>query len=160
MLGKNEMDKEYLETLLKKDIKTLGYDIWGIELLGSSLSPTLRIFIDNENGVTVEDCEKVSKHISKVIEANNTYSINSTLEVSSPGIERKFFNKDQYINYLGNTIKVRYRDAENQFNSVKGVLISTSKEGLIIKVKDGECFIRFQEIEKANLEFTGVKNAK
>ena len=154
------MDKEYIETLIKKDIKTLGYDIWGIELLGSSLNPTLRIFIDNENGVTVEDCEKVSKHISKVIEADNTYSINSTLEVSSPGIERKFFNEDQYVNYLGYTIKIRYRDIENQFRSVKGVLSSISKKGLSIKIKEEECFIRFQEIEKANLEFTEVKNAK
>ncbi len=154
------MDKEYIETLLKKDIKTLGYDIWGIELLGSSLNSTLRIFIDNESGVTVEDCEKVSKHISKVIEADDIYSINSTLEVSSPGIERKFFNKDQYINYLGYTIKIRHRDTEQQFKSVKGVLISVSEKGLIIKVKDEECFIQFQEIEKANLEFTGVKNAK
>jgi len=154
------MDKEYIETLLKKDIKTLGYDIWGIELLGSSLNPTLRIFIDNESGVTVEDCEKVSKHISKVIEADDIYSINSTLEVSSPGIERKFFNKDQYINYLGYTIKIRHRDTEQQFKSVKGVLISVSEKGLIINVRDEECFIQFQEIEKANLEFTEVKNAK
>ena len=154
------MDKEYIETLIKKDIKTLGYDIWGVELLGSSLNPTLRIFIDNENGVTVEDCEKVSKHISKVIEADDTYSINSTLEVSSPGIERKFFNKDQYINFLGYTIKIRYRDTEQKFKSLKGVLISISENGLVIKVKDEEYFIKFQEIEKANLEFTGVKNAK
>ena len=154
------MDKEYIETLLKKDIKTLGYDIWGIELLGSNLNSTLRIFIDNEKGVTVEDCEKVSKHISKVIEADDTYLINSNLEVSSPGIERKFFNKDQYVNYLGYTIKIRYRDTENQFKSIKGVLTSISEEGLIIKIKDEECFIRFQEIEKANLEFTEVKNAK
>jgi len=154
------MDKEYIETLLKRDIKSLGYDIWGIELLGSNVNPTLRIFIDNEKGVTVEDCEKVSKHISKVIEADDTYSINSTLEVSSPGIERKFFNKDQYVNYLGYTIKIRYRDTENQFKSIKGVLTSISEEGLIIKIKNEECFVRFQEIEKANLEFTEVKNAK
>jgi len=154
------MDKEYIETLLEKDIKTLGFDIWGIELLGSNLNPTLRIFIENENGVTVEDCEKVSKHISKVIEADETYSINSTLEVSSPGVERKFFNKDQYINYLGYTIKIRYRDSEQQFKSLSGVLISVSENGLDIKVKDEKYFIRFQEIEKANLEFTGVKNAK
>ena len=154
------MDKEYIETLLKKDIKTLGYDIWGIELLGNSLNPTLRIFIDNENGVTVEDCEKVSKHVSKVIEADDTYSVNSTLEVSSPGIERKFFNKDQYINYMGCTIKIRYRDTEQQFKSLKGVLVSVSEKGLIINVRDEECFIQFQEIEKANLEFKGVKNAK
>ncbi len=154
------MDKEYIETLLKKDIKTLGFDIWGIELLGSSLNPTLRIFIDNENGVTVEDCEKVSKHISKVIEADDTYSINSTLEVSSPGIERKFFNKDQYINYLGYTIKIRYRESGEQFKSIKGVLTTVSEKGLAIMVKDEESFIQFQEIEKANLEFRGVKNAK
>ena len=154
------MDKEYIETLIKEDIKSLGDYIWGIELLGSNLNPTLRIFIDKENGVTVEDCEKVSKHISKVIEADNTYSINSTLEVSSPGIERKFFNEDQYVNYLGYTIKIRYRDIENQFRSVKGVLSSISKKGLSIKIKEEECFIRFQEIEKANLEFTEVKNAK
>ena len=154
------MDKEYIETLLKKDIKTLGFDIWGVELLGSSLNPTLRIFIDNENGVTVEDCEKVSKHISRVIEADDTYSINSTLEVSSPGIERKFFNKDQYINYLGYTIKVRYRDSGKQFKGIKGVLTTISEKGLIITAKDEEIFIKFQEIEKANLEFKGVKNAK
>ena len=154
------MDKEYIESLLKKDIKTLGYDIWGIELLGSSLNPTLRIFIDNENGVTVEDCEKVSKHISRVIEADDTYSINSTLEVSSPGIERKFFNKDQYINYLGYTIKVRYRDSGKQFKSIKGVLTTISEKGLAIMAKGEEIFIQFQEIEKANLEFKGVKNAK
>ena len=85
------MDKEYIETLIKKDIKTLGYDIWGIELLGSSLNPTLRIFIDNENGVTVEDCEKVSKHICKVLETENNFERNFVLEVSSPGIKRKFF---------------------------------------------------------------------
>ena len=154
------MDKEYIETLLKKDIKTLGYDIWGIELLGSSLNPTLRIFIDNESGVTVEDCEKVSKHISKVIEADDVYSINSTLEVSSPGIERKFFNKDQYINYLGYTIKIRYKDSGKQFKSIKGLLSTISEKGLAIMVEDEENFIQFQEIEKANLEFTGVKNAK
>ena len=154
------MDKEYIETLLKKDIKTLGFDIWGIELLGSSLNPTLRIFIENENGVTVEDCEKVSKHVSKVIEADDTYSINSVLEVSSPGIERKFFNKDQYINYLGYTIKVRYRDSGKQFKSIKGVLTTISEKGLIITAKDEEIFIQFQEIEKANLEFKEVENAK
>ena len=50
------MDKEYLEKILKKDIKALGYQIWGIELVGSILNPTVRIFIDKENGVTVEDC--------------------------------------------------------------------------------------------------------
>ena len=154
------MDKNYIKQILTKDIKSLGCDLWGIEFFGKNQNQPLRIYIDKEKGISVEDCEKVSKHISKVIEADDLYSINSALEVSSPGIERKFFNKDQYINYLGYTIKIRYRDTEQQFKSVKGVLISVSEKGLIINVRDEECFIQFQEIEKANLEFTGVKNAK
>ena len=55
-------------------------------------------------------------------------------------------NKDQYINYLGYTIKIRHRDTEQQFKSVKGVLISVSEKGFIINVLDEECFIQFQEI--------------
>ena len=61
---------------------------------------------------------------------------------------------------MGYTIKIRYRDKEQQFKSIKGVLITISEKGLVIDVKDEECFIQFQEIEKANLEFKGVKNAK
>ena len=93
------MDKEHIETLIRRDIKALGCDIWGLELIGSITNPTLRVFIDNDRGITVKDCEKVSKHISKVIEADELYSNSLILEVSSPGIDRKFFNKEQYINY-------------------------------------------------------------
>ena len=154
------MDKEYLEKILKKDIKALGYQIWGIELVGSILNPTVRIFIDKENGVTVEDCEKVSKHVSKVMEADHNVLVNSNLEVSSPGIERKFFNNDQYISYLGQKVRIRYKDIGNQFKSIKGPIVSVTNKGLVIRVKDEECSVDFQDIEKANLEFTGVRNGK
>ena len=87
------MDKEHIETLIRKDIEALGCDIWGLELIGSITKPTLRVFIDNDKGITIRDCEKVSKHISKVIESNTLYSNSLNLEVSSPGIDIKFFNK-------------------------------------------------------------------
>ena len=76
------MDKEYIEKLIKEDIKSFGCTIWGIELIGNITNPTLRVFIDKDTGVTIEDCEKVSKHISKVIEANDLHSNNLNLEVS------------------------------------------------------------------------------
>jgi len=113
------MDKEHIETLIRRDIKSLGCDIWGLELIGSITNPTLRVFIDNDKGITVKDCEKVSKHISKVIEADGLYSNSLILEVSSPGIDRKFFNKEQYINYLGHMIKVRYRNEQMNIKALK-----------------------------------------
>ena len=150
------MDKEHIETLIRKDIKALGCDIWGLELIGSITNPTLRVFIDNDKGITVRDCEKVSKHISKVIESDELYSNSLILEVSSPGIDRKFFNKEQYINYLGRVIKVRYRNEQMEYKSVKGFLRGVSKETIVIEVNNEESFISFEAIEKANLEFAEV----
>lgn len=151
------MDKEHIETLIRRDIKALGCDIWGLELIGSITNPTLRVFIDNDKGITVKDCEKVSKHISKVIEADELYSNSLILEVSSPGIDRKFFNKEQYINYLGRMIKVRYRNEQMEYKSVKGFLRRVSKEAIVVEeVNNEESFINFEAIEKANLEFTEV----
>ena len=150
------MDKEHIETLIRRDIKALGCDIWGLELIGSIRNPTLRVFIDNDRGITVKDCEKVSKHISKVIEADELYSNSLILEVSSPGIDRKFFNKEQYINYVGRMIKVRYRNEQMEYKSVKGFLRRVSKEAIVVEVNNEESFINFEAIEKANLEFTEV----
>ena len=150
------MDKEHIETLIRKDIEALGCDIWGLELIGSITKPTLRVFIDNDKGITIRDCEKVSKHISKVIESNTLYSNSLILEVSSPGIDRKFFNKEQYINYLGRMIKVRYRNEQMEYKSVKGFLRGVSKETIVIEVNNEESFISFEAIEKANLEFSEV----
>ena len=150
------MDKEHIETLIRKDIEALGCDIWGLELIGSITNPTLRVFIDNDKGITVRDCEKVSKHISKVIESDELYSNSLILEVSSPGIDRKFFNKEQYINYLGRVIKVRYRNEQMEYKSVKGFLRGVSKEAIVIEVNNEESFISFEAIEKANLEFAEV----
>ena len=150
------MDKEHIETLIRKDIEALGCDIWGLELIGSITNPTLRVFIDNDKGITIRDCEKVSKHISKVIESNTLYSNSLILEVSSPGIDRKFFNKEQYINYLGRVIKVRYRNEQMEYKSVKGFLRGVSKEAIVIEVNNEESFISFDAIEKANLEFAEV----
>ena len=150
------MDKEHIETLIRKDIEALGCDIWGLELIGSITNPTLRVFIDNDKGITIRDCEKVSKHISKVIESNKLYSNSLILEVSSPGMDRKFFNKEQYINYLGRMIKVRYRNEQMEYKSVKGFLRGVSKEAIVIEVNNEESFISFEAIEKANLEFAEV----
>ena len=148
------MDKEYIETLIKKDIKTLGYDIWGIELVGSNLNPTLRIFIDNENGVTVEDCEKVSKHVSKVIEADDTYSINSTLEVSSPGIFRKLKTPDHFKSSTGKRIKVHFQKKIEGLMTVTGDLQKCDEETICIlpDTNGSDMIIPYSLISRANLE--------
>ena len=94
------MDTQHIKEILTEDIKSLGCDIWGIEFFGKHKNQTLRIYIDNKEGISVEDCEKVSKHVSKVLDTENDFSENYFLEVSSPGLDRKFFSEIDFSIFL------------------------------------------------------------
>ena len=151
----NKVDRRYIEELISKDIQSLGCVVWGIELSWKMLSQTLRIFIDKEKGVSIEDCEKVSRHISKLLEASDDLNLNLNLEVSSPGIERKFFKKNQYSSYLNHLIKIRYKTEENLFVTRKGTLEKVNSSGLVLKSGSEDLNIKFDCIEKAKLQARG-----
>ena len=152
---KGLMNSKYIEKLIKGDVESLDCTIWGIELSGRSKNPTIRVFIDKDKGISIKDCEKVSRHISRILEIDDHIEDSFSLEVSSPGIERKFFKKNQYSDYLGHLIKVRYRTKENQFVTEKGILEGVSKEGLTLKSQSRGFRLDFDSIEKAKLLFTG-----
>ena len=144
------MDTEYIKNVLENDINKLGCNIWGLELFGSRSNQTLRIFIDKKEGVSVEDCEKISKHVSKVLDAENDFSENYMLEVSSPGLDRKFFYKEQYKDYLKEPLRVTFFDNQNK-KTVIGNLEEASDVSIKLSLKDEVKEIAFSSIIKANL---------
>jgi len=148
---KRKMDTRHIKEILTEDIKSLGCDIWGIEFFGKYKNQTLRIYIDNKEGISVEDCEKVSKHVIKLLDVENDFSNKYLLEVSSPGLERKFFSEDQYHDYIDCTIKVRYINDSNKKISVKGILSKVTTEALIIESRDKDHKVPFSSIIQANL---------
>ena len=145
------MDTNYIKEILTEDINSFGYDIWGIEFFGKHKNQTLRIYIDNKDGISIEDCEKVSKYVSKLLDVENDFSNKYLLEVSSPGLDRKFFSQDQYSSYLDNIIKVRYHNDLNKKISVKGVLLKVTTEGLVIESGNEDKQVPFSSIIQANL---------
>ena len=145
------MDTKYIKEILTEDIKSLGCDIWGIEFFGKYKNQTLRIYIDNKEGVSVEDCEKVSKHVIKLLDVENDFSNKYLLEVSSPGLERKFFFEGQYLSYIDCAIKVRYINDLNKKLLMKGILSKVTTEGLIIESADQFQNVPFSSIIQANL---------
>ena len=144
------MDTEYIKNALESDINKLGCNIWGLELFGSRSNQTLRIFIDKKDGVSVEDCEKISKHVSKVLDAENNFSENYMLEVSSPGLDRRFFYKEQYKDYLKEPLRVTFFDTQNK-KTVIGNLEEATDVSIKLSLKDGVKEIAFSSIIKANL---------
>ena len=145
------MDTKYIKDILTEDIRSLGLDIWGIEFFGKHKNQTLRIYIDKKEGVSVDDCEKVSKHVIKLLDVENDFSNKYLLEVSSPGLDRKFFSERQYLDYIDSAIKVRYINNINKKLSVKGILSNVTKEGLLIESEDKRQKVPFSSIIQANL---------
>ena len=150
---KGKMDTKYIKEILNKDIESLGCYIWGIEFFGRHKSQTLRIYIDKDNkdGISIDDCEKVSKHVSKLLDVENNFSNKYLLEVSSPGLERKFFSEDQYHNYINSVIKVRYINELNKKVSINGTLSKVTNEGLLLLSPNGDQKVPFPSIIEANL---------
>ena len=144
------MDTEYIKEVLEDDIERLGCKVWGLELFGRRSNQTLRIYIDKNEGISVEDCEKVSKHVSKVLDAENDFSENYMLEVSSPGLDRKFFYKEQYKEYLNESLKVTFFDTQNK-KTVTGRLEGVYDNSIKLELNDEIKEIAFSSIIQANL---------
>ncbi len=101
------MLEQKITDILKKDIESLGCSIWGIEISGGSFSKHIVIYIDKNNDlITLKDCEKVNIQAREVLDNFSELNFNFSLEVSSPGIDRKFFNIDQLKDFLGETINL------------------------------------------------------
>tara|TARA_B100000686_G_scaffold304658_1_gene342448 strand:- start:1109 stop:1561 length:453 start_codon:yes stop_codon:yes gene_type:complete len=149
------MDIGYFEGLLTKDIESFGCSLWGIEIIGSSHNPLLRIYIDKQEGVTLEDCEKVNKHVYQLLLDNEYFHENGSIEVSSPGVDRKFFKIEQYAKFVGEQLKVRFKE-EDKFITKKGELLDVENKEIILCSGNEKNYIKFNDIERANLEFKEV----
>jgi ribosome maturation factor RimP len=144
------MDTEYIKEVIEKDIERLGCKVWGLELFGMRRNQTLRIYIDKIEGISVEDCELVSKHVSKVLDTEHDFSENYFLEVSSPGLDRKFFYKEQYQEFIKENLKVTFFDKENK-KTIEGQLENVNEKSIEIKIRKDAHEIPFSSIIKANL---------
>ena len=87
--------------LLEPTVAGLGYELLGIEHQRSSGSQLIRLFIDQEGGITVDDCERVSRQVSDVVDVEGAVSGEYTLEVSSPGLDRPLFTLQQHTRFIG-----------------------------------------------------------
>ena len=148
---KRKMDKKYISELLTKDIQTLGCTIWGVELFGRQKNQTLRIYIDNKDGISVEDCERVSKHVIKVLDVNNDFSNKYLLEVSSPGLDRKFFYEDQYQDYINSSVNVKYLNSSKDKVTIQGIMTKVTDSALFLGSEQETIEIPFSSIIQANL---------
>lgn len=140
---------ERLDTL----IRSMGYELLGCELLPQGRRMLLRLYLDSQRGVTVDDCSLVSRQVSALLDVEDPIQGGYTLEVSSPGINRPLFVLDQYHKYLGKSVKIKLLLPINQRRQYKGILQRIEGEDIYLLVEETgqEVKLPFSAIEKANV---------
>ncbi|MEZ5529817.1 MAG: ribosome maturation factor RimP [Porticoccaceae bacterium] len=144
--------EDRLKAMIAPVVEALGCEFWGLEYLSSGRNALLRIYIDRaEEGVTVDDCEKVSRQVSSLMDVEDPISGEYTLEVSSPGLERPLYTLDQFQRYVGEDVAVRLRFPYEGRRKFKGRLNGVEGEDIVLVVDDHEYLFPVDSIEKANV---------
>ena len=143
--------EQKLQELVQGSVEDLGCELWGIECQRVSRYLTVRLFIDKEGGVTVEDCADVSRQVSAVLDVEDPIADKYNLEVSSPGLDRPLFTLAQYARYVGQEILLHLRIPVADRRKWHGQLAKIENDMITLIVEGKEQILAFGNIQKANV---------
>ena len=143
--------------MLRPAVEEVGKELLGIEYISAGNNSVLRLFIDHENGIDVDDCAEVSRQVGAILDVEDPISSEFNLEVSSPGLDRPLFDKAHYEAVIGETIEVKLSIPFNGRRKFKGNLVAVENDTLIVTV-DGEDYdLVLGNIVKAHLVYNHKK---
>lgn len=143
--------RDTLIALIEPVVNAMDLELWGVEFFAGRKTSVLRVFIDRESGVGVEDCARVSRQISALFDVEDPINGEYTLEVSSPGLSRPLYSLTQYGQYVGEIIDLQLRFPFEGRRKFKGELTSVDVEDIVLVVDDHEYIFPFDSIEKAKV---------
>ena len=143
--------EQKLQELLQGSVEDLGCELWGIECQRVGRYLTVRLFIDKEGGVNVEDCADVSRQVSAVLDVEDPIADKYNLEVSSPGLDRPLFTLAKYARYVGQDIVVHLRIPVEDRRKWQGELAKIENDMITLIVDKQEQVLAFGNIQKANV---------
>ena len=143
--------EQNLQEMLQGAVEDLGCELWGIECQRAGRFMTVRLFVDKEGGVTVDDCADVSRQVSAILDVEDPIADKYNLEVSSPGLDRPLFTLPQFERYIGQDIAVHLRIPVMERRKWQGKLERIEKDMITLIVDDQEQILVFGNIQKANV---------
>lgn len=145
-------DLKTLRRTLTVVVETMGYELVGVEFHAHRDNSLLRIYIDSENGISLDDCQRVSHQLSGVLEVEDPIDGRYTLEVSSPGLDRPLFEAGHFIRFAGSQVRIQLRELLDGRRKLVGRLLGMRDEDVVIVDSEGrEWRVPFEQIEKARL---------
>ncbi len=143
--------EKQLTELLEAPVAAAGYELVGLEFIRAGAHSTLRIFIDHENGINVDDCAEVSHQVSAVMDVEDPITVAYNLEVSSPGLDRPLFKPAHYQQFIGQEVNLVLKMAVANRRKWKGDISAVDGEIITLIVDGQEEQFALSNISKANL---------
>jgi len=139
--------------LIDPILSEMRFELIDVEYLSDRGRWVLRVYIDKEGGVTLDDCAKVSGELGDLIDIKNIIEHDYVLEVSSPGLNRPLKKEADFIRAIGKKIKVRTRAPVDGRRNFSGVLRDFKEQKLALDSEGGLVSLAWSGIEKANLVY-------
>ncbi len=147
MAGKQDLLRDLIEPV----VTALDCELWGVEYSSQGRHTMVRVYIDGPDGVTIEDCAKVSRQLSSVFDVEDPITGEYNLEVSSPGMDRPLFSLAQYGQFIGEQLHVRLRTSFEGRRKFSGQLTGVEGDDVVLVVDEHEYLLPFDSIDKANI---------
>jgi ribosome maturation factor RimP len=145
--------KEALGRGIERLVSSEGYELVQLEFKLSSGAHVLRIYIDKPGGVTLDDCQKISRQVSTFLDVEDPIQHRYLLEVSSPGLDRGLYKESDYVRFNGRSVRVKTRHPIENRRNFRGRLEASGDGKIRIIEPDGRTWsLELSVVEKANLE--------
>jgi len=143
-----------IEEIAQRVAASEGIEVVEVEFKGSGSSHLVRISIDKPQGVSHADCELISQQVGTILDVENVVPGHYTLEVSSPGVERKLLKPNDYIRFQGKKAKIVLREPVAERRHWEGTLAGVANGTVSLEVDAGRVLeFPLNQVERANLKF-------
>lgn len=142
-------ESDRLTQLIEPVVAGLGYELVGIEF--DSRARILRVYIDHQSGILLDDCSRVSYQLSGVLDVEDPIPGRYQLEISSPGLDRPLSKRADFERFLGSKVRLHLRPPIENRRRINGELAGINGDHVLIDADDGRLQIPFDAIEKARL---------
>ncbi|MGD8497511.1 MAG: ribosome maturation factor RimP [Chromatiales bacterium] len=139
------------EGIVEPVVASLGFELWGLQYAAHRKGALLRVYIESEQGITLDDCAAVSDQLSAVLDVEDPIGVPYTLEVSSPGLDRLLFRAEQFARYVGERVKLRLGTPLDGRRRFEGRIADVDADAVTLELEDGQTELPFDAIEEARL---------
>jgi ribosome maturation factor RimP len=150
---RDTMTRATVHRLVEPVVERLGYELILVELVHDRQGTVLRLFVDQQGGVTLEDCARVSREVGAMLDVEDPIEGPYHLEVSSPGLDRPLVRQGDFVRFAGQKARIVTQERVGGRRTFRGVLQGVEGDRVLLLV-DGQLLrIPLAEIARANVQY-------